>query len=197
VKYLIYTGLLLLSATACHQKDPSSQPSSSPADSTRKSFFPVTDVIRNEISYLDSTPLAIRQYLIQDNKTDSAFINLPTFHKLAQEFLSPELMNGDFEKDFSEKSFIDETTRSATFTYSTQNKNLSLQRVDVLVAPAGGDGTNQLKSIYMEKIFSQGDTQVVKKLLWKAKKNFLIITTLQPPGKAPDMRQIKVVWDPE
>ncbi|HMH24776.1 MAG TPA: hypothetical protein VK563_23535 [Puia sp.] len=195
MKYLLYTGLLLLSATACHQKDPSSQSTSSPADTTRKSFFPVAGVIRSEISYLDSTPLAIRQYVIEDNRTDSAFINLPTFHKLAGEFIPSELTSGNFEKDFIEKSFIDETTRSATFTYSTQNRDLPLQRVDVLMAPPGADGTNQLKSIYMEMQFSRGDTLVGKKLLWRAKKNFLIITTLQPPGKAPGIQQIRVVWD--
>jgi len=197
VKYFIYTGMLLLSAAACHQKDPSSQSASSNADSTRKSFFPVAGIIQSEISYLDSTPLAIRQYLIQDNKTDSAFINLPTFHKLAQEFIPSELTEGNFEKNFSEKSFIDETTRSATFTYSTPDKDLPLQRVDVLVGPPGSDGANQLKSIYMEEYFHRGDTLVGKKLLWKAKKNFLIITTLQLPGKPPDIRQVRVVWDTE
>jgi hypothetical protein len=181
---------------ACHQKPPPppGTEGAAAADSTQKSFFPVLDFVRTEISYLDSTPLAIRRTIIRNDKTDSSFIKLPAFHELAQEFTPAELAAGLFEKEYTEKSFIDQTTRTATFTYSTQNKSLPVQRVDVLTS-VGSVGSERVKSIYMEKFFSRGDTLVTKKLLWKAGKNFLIVTTLQPPGKPPDVQQIRVVWD--
>jgi hypothetical protein len=73
-----------------------------------------------------------------------------------------------------------------------------LQRVDVLVGPGNdgpGGGPDKVKSIYLEKFFSRGDTLITKKLLWKAKQNFLILTILQLPGKPPDVQQVRVVWD--
>lgn len=203
LSYIIYTGILLLPAIACHQKspsspaDPSSQaaPVSAPsADSTQKIFFPVVDFLQSEIGYLDSTPLAIKRYIIQNNRTDSSFINLPAFHQVAGEFISPELATGRFEKEYSEKSFIDQTTQTATFTYSTQNKALSVQRVDVLTS-TGSARSEQVKSIYLEKFFSSGDTLITKKMLWKARQNLLIVTTRQLPGKTPDVQQVRVIWD--
>jgi hypothetical protein len=195
MKYFIYAAVLLLPAMACHQKSPPQDPAGAvPVDSTQKSFFPVADFLNSEIGYLDSTPIAIMQYIIRDNRTDSSFISLPIFHQLAVEFTPPELAAGQFEKKYMEKSFIDQTTRTATFTYSTQDKDLSVQRLDILTTP-GDDGNVRVQSVYMERFFTRGDTLVTKKMLWKAKKNFLIVTTLQLPRKAPDVEQLRVVWD--
>jgi hypothetical protein len=68
--------------------------------------------------------------------------------------------------------------------------------VDVLAMPAAdGTNTNQIKSIYMQTATPSADTLIVKKMLWMAKKSFLIITSLQLPDKPPVIRQVKVVWD--
>jgi hypothetical protein len=191
---------VLLPATACHQKSPAGRTASDTAtsttptvDSTRKDFYPVGDYIRSEISTVDSTPIAILKYSIQNNRTDSAFISSPVFHRLAQEFLLPDLDTAVFEKNYSQVAFTDENSGLLTFTYSPRNKELPLRRVDVILDP---EANNQVKSIYMENASSSGDTLVLKKLLWRAKKSFLIITTLQPTGKAAIVRQEKVVWDP-
>ncbi len=197
-------GALLLSVAACHQKNASAPagPDSTAAaatDSTKKNFFPVADYIRSEIRYVDSMPLAILKYTTRDNHTDSSFIKGDEFHRLAQEFLVPELAADDFEKKYSETSFADATTGYLTFTYSPSDKDndLPLKRVDVLVTPAAAaSGRDEIKSIYLQTAQSSGDTLIVKKMLWLAKKSMLIITSLQPPhGKAPVIRQVKVVWD--
>jgi hypothetical protein len=199
---------VLLSAVACHQKSPAGRqsPDSSRANidtgsanqlfsagANRKDFFPVADYIRTEISTVDSTPIAILKYAIQNNRTDSAFISSPVFHRMAQEFILPDLDSATFEKNYSQTTFTDENTGVLTFTYSPRDKVRPLRRVDVLV---NTEANNQVKSIYMENATSSGDTFVIKKLLWRAKKSFLIITELQPPGKAAIVRQEKVVWDP-
>lgn len=181
--------------TACHQKSPSSQPVAGSPDSVKKNFFPVADYLRSEIRYVDSTPLAIWKFIIRDHRTDSTFIEAPAFNRLAEDFVSADLGKDRLEKDYSEKSFMDETAGNMTFTYSTSNRELPLQRADVLVTP--GLSKDKVKSIYLEKVFSRGDTVVVKKMYWKAKRSFLIVTILQPPGKdkEPIVDQLKVVWD--
>jgi hypothetical protein len=196
-KHALCISTWILLSCACRHKASSSpgetdSPSVGAKESLRKNFFPVADYLRNEIRTVDSTPSAILKYTIQNNRTDSAFISAPLFDQLAQEFLSPELDSPAFERSFSETSFADRTTNSVTFTYASLMNGQPLQRVDILLDP---EANNRLKSIYMEKSFSAGDTLVSKKMLWKAGRNFLIITSKQLPGQAALVRQLKVVWD--
>ncbi|MHA4808392.1 hypothetical protein ACX0G9_09795 [Flavitalea flava] len=195
---IIIPCIALLIASGCHQKNATNQPdpAQSIQDSLKKSFFPVADFLQAEISYVDSTPLAIRKYNTENGRTDSSLIQTAEFHQLAVEFLLPELAKGgDFEKNFSENSFLDETTGYLTFTYSTRDKELPLQRVDVLAAP--GTSSEKVRSIYLEKAYKAGDTSVIKKMYWKAKQSLLIITNLQVPKKAPVVKQLRLVWDIE
>ncbi len=182
-------GILLL-ANACTSPLPPPAPKE---DSTGTAYLPVADYLRAEISYVDSTPLAIQKYIIRDIRRDSSFIQQDEFNRLSQQFLLPELKPDSFKMNYSEGSFMDKTTGYLSFTYSSLNKKLPLQRVDVLAAP--GPGTNKVKSIYLQKGFSTGDTAVVQKMFWQAGHSFLILTSLQIPGKPAVEHQLKVVWD--
>jgi hypothetical protein len=88
---------------------------------------------------------------------------------------------------------MDKTTGYLSFTYSTRNKELSLQRVDVLVAP--GAATDNIKSIYLERIFAAADTTVTKKMFWETGKSFQIFTSKRFSGGAPLENQLKVIWE--
>lgn len=187
-----FAGSLLL-VSACGTTPKSPPPSPAPKeDSTTTAYLPVADYLRSEISYVDSTPLAIQKYTTLDNRKDSSFIQQEEFNRLAKEFLLPELATDSFKNNYSESSFMDKTSGYLTFTYSTQNKKLPLQRVDVLAAP--GTSMNKVKSIYLQNIFQAGDTTIVKKMFWQTGHNFLILTSLQLHGKEPLERQLKVVW---
>lgn len=187
--------ILLLSVTACHQPAvPPINPITAATDSAQKNFFPVADYLRGEIRYVDSMPLALLKTNIRDDRTDSSFIKPDEFHRIAGEFLLPDLEKEQLSKKFLENSFMDRATGNLTFTYSALDKHLPLQRVDVVAIPAP-TGATQIKSIFLQTSEPSGDTLVVKKMLWTAKKNLLIITSLQPREKPPVVRQVKVVWD--
>jgi len=124
--------------------------------------------------------------------TDSSLIRTDSFNILAREFLVEELDSSQFEKNYKEESFFDKTTNSLTFTYSTRQANLSLQRVDVLATPSTLN--DKVKSIYMERVVTRHDSLVVSKMYWLSGRSFQIISNLQMPGKAPSVQQLKVVW---
>jgi hypothetical protein len=161
----------------------------------KKDFFPVAGYIQSEINYVDSLPLGIVKYSTHDDRTDSSYIQAAAFDLLAKDFICEELRPDIFENEFSETSFIDETTQSTTLTYSTKNDKLGLYRVDVLAT--AGEGSNIVSSIYLEKAIHKNDTLIIKKLLWKTKKSFQIVTSKQFANKSHDVEQLKVVWDPE
>ena len=175
---------------ACHEQSNDKQPA---AVEEKKDYFPVADYIRSEINYVDSLPLGIVKYHIAQDKKDSSYIKTEEFDKLAKEFLPAELSDSSFTRDFTESSFIDQTTQSVTFTYSTADAGHILRRVDVLASPE--QGFNKVKSIYMEKTINKGDSIVIKKMYWKAKRSFQIISILEAGNQPAVTSQLKVVWD--
>ena len=192
-------GWLLWSACGSPVNPPNTAPdadSLARKDSMSNAFFPVGDYLMTEILHVDSLPVAIVRYTTQKGRTDSAFISPAEFNNLAKQFLVTEFRDGSFQKKYRESSFMDKTTQSVTFTYSTPDRDLPLQRVDVLAAPGPAhNGTNQVKSIYLEKTFTSGDTLVLQKMFWKADRNFQIITRTNVHGKPLADKQVKVVWD--
>ena len=172
-----------------------SKPKETGNEDQKKNFFPVLDYLKSEIHYVDSLPLGITKYSTIGNKTDTAYIKSPEFDKFADDFLSTDLEPQNFEKEFSETSFMDETTHSATFTYATKNSKLELQRVDVLANTI--DGANKVSSIYLEKKSHKNDTLIVEKLLWRTRTSFQIATSTQVSIQPPIVKQLKLVWGTE
>ena len=199
MKYLIAFSLIPgLAFGSCnnHQKHTArTSQDSIPANDTTNTFFPVAEYLETEILHVDSVPLALKKYTTINNRTDSAFIQIPEFNTLAKRFLPLELHDGRFEKDFTESSFMDKSTQSITFTYSTPVKELPLQRVDVTTIPH--NGTQKVRSIYLEKNYSSGDSVITEKMYWRAGKNFQIVTLTAPKGKPSFEHLLRVVWDEE
>jgi hypothetical protein len=185
---LIFSMIYL--ALSCQNNKP---PAEGKSDSVKKNYFPVSDFMKSEISYVDSTPLAILRYDIGDKRRDSGFIKATVFDQLSQEFLSPELDSPFFEQHFSESSFIDDSTKTVSFTYASKDSSSGLQRVDIIASPQA-NGLNKVKSVYMERTLEKKDTFFVKKLFWKSQESFLVITISRLGNQPPETRQLKVVW---
>ena len=193
---LCFAGALVFSACSSHQNPaPSARDSVTRADSgvTKNAFFPVADFLEAEIRSVDSVPLAKKKFTSRNGHTDSVFLEIPDFNRLALQFIPQELADGRFEKNFTETSFQDETTRSITFTYSPTDPNMELQRVDVLTVP--GARSMQVKSVYLEKLRKSGDSVILQKMFWRAQRNFTIATLIHVKGIQAGEEQVRVVWD--
>jgi hypothetical protein len=189
---------LAVTALSCGDKKPAAtaeKPTTLTAGDSAapQPFFPVADFIKGEINYVDSLPVGIKKYTTKDNTTDSGYIRLDEFHRLAREFESPELSGTQFEKKFKETSFYDKSTNTATFLYTSTDTANTVQRVDVVTAK--GDIYDEVRSIYLEKNSSDGKKSMTKKMYWKPKRNFQIITLTNTNAKKPENELIKVVWD--
>jgi hypothetical protein len=169
---LCLAGAFFSAACGNHQQpvNPSQQDSLQQTDSSKNSFIPVAEFLETEILHVDSVPLALRKYTTVNGRTDSAFIEVPEFNRLALQFLPTGLHDGSFEKNFTETSFMDKSTRSIMFTYSTTIKDQPLRRVDVQTI--AGNGSQKVKSIYLEKNRVSGDSLILEKLYWRAGKSF-------------------------
>lgn len=182
--------LIVLSAAACHQN----KKKDTQTEKQDVEIFPVTSFIEGQIHLVDSLQLPTLKYITANNRTDSSLISLEEFRQLAGEFLHPDISDPKFSNAYKESSFADQSIKGVTFTYSTQDKDLEIQRVDVLVTPSPVM-SDKVRSIYMEKQIAAGDTIVYKKLYWRADKNFQIITTKQKGEQPPLVSVMKVEWD--
>ena len=164
----------------------------SDSTATNKAYFPVLDFLKGDIRLVDSLSAGIQKYTVIDGKTDSSYIPLEEFNRIAKEFL-PEVLNKEpFEKNYKETSFFDQSTQLYTFTYSTDNKDLDVQRVDVLIN--NGEGFDKVKSVYIEKYIISADTSTVKKMYWKAGRSLLINSETIRASNNPEQKQLRVVW---
>jgi hypothetical protein len=194
MKRLFIPFIFIFLLGACHPGD-SGKTVSGPGgkDTAKKNFLPVADYLLSEIAAVDSFPLRLMKYHISDGKTDSGIITTPVFDKLAKEFLMTELDSSYFENNFEENSFVDRSTNLVSFTYSTKDTGSGLKRVDVLLTP--GEGVDKLNSIYMESISADKDSTLIRKMSWKAGKNFRILHILKLNGGPESISQTMVVWD--
>ena len=191
---LVVIGIIFIEALVCGCSNNKVQPPVKDSVAVeKKDYFPVLDFLKGEMAYVDSLPLRIIKYSIIGGHKDSTIIQSAAFDTLAKEFLSPELEKTAFEKEFKESSFLDQTSQSLSFTYSTQNNALQIQRVDVLASPSLG--FDKVKSVYMEKIFRAHDSTIIKKMYWRSRDNFQIIRIREVPGQPASSSQLKVVWD--
>ena len=89
-----------------------------------------------------------------------------------KDFLEPKIDSANLKKYFSEKSFLDQTLASFTFTYEKRrgvNFDFAFINWDVMV----DQETNKIKRIYLVK---KVDANTTKQLTWQAGKWCKIVT---------------------
>jgi predicted CopG family antitoxin len=187
------SAVIVLGLCACGENNRSAESvpdsTTTKADTTAKvesPYFPVYDFLSNEIENVDSTPVGIMKFTTIGKVKDSGYIQLEEFHKLVAEFQAPDINDPLFKEKFNETSFVDKSSGNATFFYKARDTGSQIKRVDIVTKR--GEVYDEVKSLYIEK---DADSSVVKKLYWKPKRNFQIIS-VRPSGKD---EITKVVWD--
>jgi len=194
----LITGACLCWGACAHrggQPAPDQQDSLSHQDAANNVFFPVAEYLESEILHIDSFPEALRKFTTRDGRTDTAYIQVPEFNALALQFLAPAFSDGSFQRKYTESSFMDRSTETITFTYSTTDKDLPLQRVDVVTI--SDNGVNKVRSVYLENSRVAGDSTIFQKLFWQTGHQLQTISLIKVKGQPPVQQQVKVVWDPE
>jgi hypothetical protein len=188
---LFYPTLLIITVfTACKNNGATTVTAKDSA--SNEAYYPISDYIRSQIAYIDTTPLAIEKQVFENGKRiDSTVIDRPTFKQMAEEFAQPDLNLHSIKPLYRESMYNDLSMNSLTFTYDTNDPDQELQQITVLLNP----DTKRVKNIIFRKIRSKGDTTITMNGLWKNNMNFQINYTLQPKIGAAVERQVKVIWD--
>jgi len=174
---------------SCRNSNNSSNGNNSQADTTR--FFQVTRFIKNEIEEVNKTPYYIYKLEVNNGKADSTPINTSIFNQLSAAFLHPDFNNESLKPKYKENIFEDQTTKSFTISYSTLDKNIEIQNVEILLKEDG----QTVKRVFMRKFLNYSDSSAIEQLSWKPGERFQINRSVQKVDNTESTRQTTVVWD--
>ena len=194
MKQLLYTSLLLfviVSACKSKKENPPVQPEQTNANDTA-TFYDVKGFFESEIKEVNTTPYFIYYKKSKDNKKkDSIAIKNKDFNELASHFLDKDITRKEIKHYYKEDVFRDLSTKSITLSYSTKNKELEIQSIDVLL----DEVTNKVKFIFIRTNKNEGDSSIIKQMSWNKGKNFLISTTTIKSDGTKSTSQEYVSWN--
>ena len=89
--------------------------------------------------------------------------------------------------------------RKVVITYTPADpKKEEFKKIEMLVSTElNPDGTNKVSNILAERIISNREGFLQKKLLWKMDRSFLVVTVSQAPGKPEISSTTRVTWNEE
>jgi hypothetical protein len=186
---VLITFALSIYLFSCKGK-PSETTSSEVNDTTQ--FFQVSEFIEEQVKDVNKTPYYIYKKTIENEKTDSTTITNQQFAVLAKQFLEPDINNPSLKKEYIESPFFDQTTNTYTLNYTTKNKELEIQNIDVLLL----EDAETLKRIFIRKFFNYGgDSSAIEQLSWTPNHRFQVSRMVQKPDQPETSRQTIVVWN--
>lgn len=154
-------------------------------------FFQVTQFIRSQIDEVNKTPYFIYKVSVINGKKDSTSINTPVFNQISAQFLTPDINDIAVKNYYIESIFHDQTTKSFTISYTTSNKTLEIQNLDVLLQEDG----QTVKRIFIRKFFNYLDSTAIDQLSWKPGQSFEINRLVQNKENRETTYQTKVAWN--
>lgn len=186
IAILVLFALLYLS---CKRNPNKAGSEANKTDTT--TFFHVNQFIQSQIKEVNSTPFFIYKIDITNNKKDSVAINTAVFNEISQQFLKPDINDEKIKPYYKESIFEDQTTKSFTISYTTSNKELEVQNVEILLNEDG----QTVKRIFLRKFYNYPDSSAIEQLSWKPGESFQVNRSVQTQGKPETVRQTVVVWN--
>ena len=158
----------------------------------KQSFFPVTSYIKGELYDFNKDGINPLKYTTIKNHTDSVWLKIEDINEAVKEFLYPEIDSVNLISLFTEKSFLDQSIGTYTFTYDATGPlpdTMTLKHWDVYIDPASG----KVKRIYMVKDISK--TKMLQ-LTWLGGKWCKIVTIVTDQnGVSSVEKEEKITWD--
>jgi hypothetical protein len=183
---LVVLVLLIVSTAACKHKKKAEN---------GESFFPVLSFLQSQVKNVDTSLYRIVQLEKWDTTSATTYINRSQFRSLAAPFLQiPDISADKWQDDYEESKIFDQNTGQYILSYTTLEKENEIQREDVILSPGEG-GSDKVETIIIHQVKDEGDSTVIRNMVWYVDKRFTIVTKTQQ-GKGPEqVRTKEVVWN--
>jgi hypothetical protein len=162
-----------------------------------KHFVSVLSLIRQQVARIDTSLYSIRKVVVFDSlHSDTSYIPREEFRAAAKDFLEiPDLSDPKVAKRYKEENRYDEMMNRVIITYTPiEPEKEDIQKQEIMVTPNIATG-DKINSIIIERVISNREGFLEKKMLWQMDRSFLITTTTQKPGGPEVMTTTRVSWN--
>lgn len=158
----------------------------------KNDVFPAIDFIKAQVAAVDSSvePI-VRLTPITDSSFDTSYIKRDEFDSLSKDFTETPDISKSLGGKYIEERMMNNDIGQAVFIATPSDKNLEVQREEVRIVPGPPD---KVKSIYIEKFKSFGDSSVIKRLTWYTDTRFQVVTIVQKKNGDETTSVTEVAW---
>ncbi|MDE3235674.1 MAG: hypothetical protein KGO81_06950 [Bacteroidota bacterium] len=165
--HFILPAVLLICLAACKGNNGNNVR----ANTDTASFLPVNDFIIADVKDIEHTPYFIYKIIqMPDGQKDSSAIDAASVEKIANRFLQNNFTDPDQKQYYTSSSFHDLSTKSYSFTYSSQSDKTPNKEILVLL----DDETNSPKNIFIKRITEEADSTITEQLNWRIHKSLQV-----------------------
>ena len=184
-KWILIAPLVLLFSCKSEEKE----------EGRDSGFFPVLTYLKSQVAQVDTSVYSIIKITTVGNQSDTTYIKREDFRKEAADFLSiPDITQKKLKKDYKETELYDESLQSVILSYMPTEDDAEIRRQEVIIEPQQAE-TDQVKSIFIDRVMEQGKATVRKNMLWQVDNRFQVITRTKS-GKEPEqIEKIQVIWN--
>jgi hypothetical protein len=159
----------------------------------KNDVFPAMDFIKGQIAKVDSSVYRIIKLVpMTDSTYDTTYIKRGDFKKMTKDFLETPDISKEFGGKYVEERMMNNELGLAVFIATPKGQDLEVRRQEVRILPGPPD---KIQSIYIEKLKTDKDSSILKRMTWYTDKKFQIITITEKRDTAEKISIMEVVWN--
>ena len=152
----------------------------SPGNSTDSlQYYPVQTYFRLQVNQADSNGHTKWISIQTENSKTTDTLSHESFYEIANAFSSIDVLESNLRSYYTESVFMDLTTNSYTFSYTTNTDSLPVKSIMVLVDTA----SSLVKRVFIRKQWSNTDSSVLEQMGWLHDSSFYINQSVSFPDK--------------
>jgi hypothetical protein len=187
MKKWTFIPLLALIFTACQ--------SEKTEEGQEKTFFPVLSYLNSQVAHVDTSLYRIVKITTVGDKSDTVYLKREEFRKAAADFLSiPDITKKHIKRDYQETEMYDESMESVILSYMPTDEDAEIRRQEVIIQPRQAE-TDQVKSIFIDRVVENGDAVIRKNMLWQIDRRFQVVTITQNNDGTEKIEKLQVIWN--
>ena len=128
-----------------------------------------------------------------DSTYDTTYVKREDFKKLAKDFIETPDISKKFGGKYTEERMMNNELGLVVFIATTRDEDLEVRRQEVRIVP--DPPNDKVKSIYIERLKSNKDSSVIKRMTWYADRKFQVITITQKKNGEEKTSVMEVVWN--
>lgn len=158
-------------------------------------FFSALSLIQSQVKKVDSSAGQIRKIEKKGDASDTVVISREEFRRYAQDFLMiPDITTPERKKLYEESKGADQSMNSILYTYTTKDPDQEIRRETVMFEP-DSSGIAQLSVIIIDLVKTNGDSTIIKNMVWYVNRSFHVITKTTKDVGPEQVRSVMVKWD--